>query len=130
MIRRTEIKNLPQAGVISRIRSEASNIRISRYRSIKVNPVQTERRLTTGTNTGILQFKRRRDRLGSLLWNRNDIIALAEGGKVCGVEIIPAAIEDARENVARNGADNVEFFVGKAEEVLRNSMKKIISKPM
>ena len=38
--------------------------------------------------------------------------------KVYGVEIIPAAIEDARGNAARNGLDNTEFFVGKAEEVL------------
>ena len=31
--------------------------------------------------------------------------------KVYGVEIIPAAIEDARGNAARNGLDNTEFFV-------------------
>ena len=30
----------------------------------------------------------------------------------------PQAIEDARENARRNGIENVEFFVGKAEEVL------------
>ena len=38
--------------------------------------------------------------------------------KVYGVEIIPAAIDDARGNATRNGLDNTEFFVGKAEEVL------------
>lgn len=38
--------------------------------------------------------------------------------KVYGVEIIPQAVEDARENARRNGITNVEFFVGKAEEVL------------
>lgn len=38
--------------------------------------------------------------------------------KVYGVEIIPAAIDDARGNAQRNGLDNTEFFVGKAEEVL------------
>ncbi|MBQ4258796.1 MAG: 23S rRNA (uracil(1939)-C(5))-methyltransferase RlmD [Lachnospiraceae bacterium] len=38
--------------------------------------------------------------------------------KVCGVEIVPAAIADAKENALRNGIDNAEFFVGKAEEVL------------
>lgn len=41
-----------------------------------------------------------------------------KAGKVYGVEIIPQAIEDARENARRNGIENVEFFVGKAEEVL------------
>lgn len=39
-------------------------------------------------------------------------------GKVYGVEVIPEAIADAWENAQRNGLDNVEFFVGKAEEVL------------
>ncbi|MBR6404833.1 MAG: 23S rRNA (uracil(1939)-C(5))-methyltransferase RlmD [Lachnospiraceae bacterium] len=38
--------------------------------------------------------------------------------KVYGVEIIPQAIEDARENARLNGFTNTEFFVGKAEEVL------------
>ncbi len=39
--------------------------------------------------------------------------------KVCGVEVVPQAIYDARENAARNGIRNAEFFVGKAEDVLR-----------
>ena len=39
-------------------------------------------------------------------------------GKVCGVEIIPEAIDNARENARRNGIENAQFFVGKAEEVL------------
>ena len=44
---------------------------------------------------------------------------LAQKAKfVRGVEIIPAAIENARENARINGIENVEFFVGKAEEVL------------
>ncbi len=38
--------------------------------------------------------------------------------KVYGVEIIPQAIEDARNNAKINNMSNVEFFVGKAEEVL------------
>ncbi|MDE6923823.1 MAG: 23S rRNA (uracil(1939)-C(5))-methyltransferase RlmD [Acetatifactor sp.] len=38
--------------------------------------------------------------------------------KVYGVEIIPQAIDDARENAKRNDIRNAEFFVGKAEEVL------------
>ena len=39
-------------------------------------------------------------------------------GKVCGVEIIPEAIENAKQNAVRNGIGNAEFYVGKAEEVL------------
>lgn len=38
--------------------------------------------------------------------------------EVKGVEIVPEAIDDARNNAKINGIDNVEFFAGKAEEVL------------
>lgn len=38
--------------------------------------------------------------------------------KVYGVEIVPEAIADAKENAVRNRITNAEFFVGKAEEVL------------
>ena len=38
--------------------------------------------------------------------------------KVYGVEIVEAAIEDARRNAKINKVDNVEFFVGKAEEII------------
>ncbi len=44
---------------------------------------------------------------------------LAQQAKqVYGVEIVPAAIEDAKNNAKINGIENAEFFVGKAEEVL------------
>ena len=39
-------------------------------------------------------------------------------GKVYGVEIVPQAIEDAKDNARRNNISNAKFFVGKAEEVL------------
>ena len=38
--------------------------------------------------------------------------------QVYGVEIIPQAIQDAKENALRNGITNAEFFVGAAEDVL------------
>lgn len=38
--------------------------------------------------------------------------------KVYGVEIVPEAIADAKENAVRNEITNAEFYVGKAEEVL------------
>ncbi len=44
--------------------------------------------------------------------------------KVRGVEIVPEAIEDARRNAKINGIQNVEFFVGKAEEVLPEQYEK------
>jgi len=37
-------------------------------------------------------------------------------GKVIGAEIVPEAIEDAKENAARNGIENAEFFCGDAGE--------------
>ncbi|HJB28139.1 MAG TPA: 23S rRNA (uracil(1939)-C(5))-methyltransferase RlmD [Candidatus Blautia faecavium] len=50
---------------------------------------------------------------------------LAQKAKfVRGVEIIPQAIEDARRNAKRNGLENVEFYVGKAEEVLPREYEK------
>ena len=35
-----------------------------------------------------------------------------------GVEIVPQAIEDAKQNAELNDMKNAEFFVGKAEEIL------------
>jgi 23S rRNA (uracil1939-C5)-methyltransferase len=40
--------------------------------------------------------------------------------KVYGVEIVPQAIEDANRNAQLNNINNVEFKVGKAEEVIPN----------
>ena len=40
-----------------------------------------------------------------------------QAGRVIGAEIVPPAIEDARENARRNGIENVEFFCGDASEV-------------
>ena len=35
-------------------------------------------------------------------------------GKVIGVEVIPQAVEDAKDNAVRNGIENAEFFCGDA----------------
>ena len=48
-------------------------------------------------------------------------ISLFLAGKakqVYGVEVVPQAVRDARNNAGMNGIRNVEFFEGKAEEVL------------
>ena len=37
-------------------------------------------------------------------------------GKVIGVEVVPQAVEDARDNTRRNGIENAEFFCGDAGE--------------
>lgn len=42
-------------------------------------------------------------------------LAMAKAaGKVIGVEVIPQAVEDAKENARRNGIENAEFFCGDA----------------
>ena len=47
-----------------------------------------------------------------------------KAGKVYGVEIVPQAIEDAKNNAKLNDITNAEFFVGKAEEVLPEFYEK------
>ena len=44
--------------------------------------------------------------------------------KVYGVEVVEAAIEDAKRNAKINNIDNVEFFVGKAEEIIPKAYKE------
>ena len=44
------------------------------------------------------------------------LIMAKAAGKVIGVEVIPQAVEDARNNAARNGITNAEFLTGDAGE--------------
>ena len=45
-------------------------------------------------------------------------LAMAQrAGKVIGAEIVPEAIEDAKENARRNGVENAEFFCGDAGQI-------------
>ena len=42
-------------------------------------------------------------------------LAMAKAaGKVIGIEVIPQAVEDAKDNAKRNGIENAEFFCGDA----------------
>ena len=44
-------------------------------------------------------------------------LAMAKAaGRVIGIEVIPQAVEDARDNAKRNGIENAEFFCGDAGE--------------
>lgn len=49
-------------------------------------------------------------------------------GEVLGLEMIGDAIKDARENVKKNNIENCEFFVGKAENILKAVINRA-SKP-
>lgn len=44
------------------------------------------------------------------------LVMARRAGKVYGVEVVPSAVEDARENAARNGVSNAEFFCADAGE--------------
>jgi len=44
--------------------------------------------------------------------------------RVLGIEVVEAAVRDARKNAALNGANNVEFSVGLAERVLPDMAKQ------
>ena len=45
-------------------------------------------------------------------------------GKVIGVEVVPQAVEDARDNAKRNGIENAEFFCGDAGQAALELEKK------
>ncbi len=47
--------------------------------------------------------------------------------KVIGVEIIPEAIEDAKENAKRNGIENCEFYCGDAKDAVKMLRDKCIT---
>lgn len=83
----------------------------------QVNPVQTEKLYSLALEYAGLTGQ---ETVWDLYCGIGTISLFLAGSakKVCGVEIVQQAIEDARENAIRNGIENAEFFVGKAEEVL------------
>ena len=83
----------------------------------QVNPVQTEKLYGLALDYAGLTG---RETVWDLYCGIGTIsLFMAKKAKqVYGVEIIPEAIEDARENAHVNQIENVQFYVGKAEEVL------------
>ena len=83
----------------------------------QVNPIQTEKLYSLALEYAGLTGE---ETVWDLYCGIGTISLFLAGNakKVYGVEIIPQAIDDARENAKRNGIRNAEFFVGKAEEVL------------
>ncbi len=83
----------------------------------QVNPVQTQKLYEKALSYANLQGN-------ETVWDLYcgigtiSLFLAQKARKVYGVEIVLAAIEDARRNAALNGFQNVEFFVGKAEEIL------------
>lgn len=117
-----QIVNLYGPGYITDQIGEVS-YRISPLSFYQVNPVQTERLYETAFEYAGLTGE---ETVWDLYCGIGTItLFLAQRArKVYGVEIIPQAIEDARANARLNGMDHVEFFVGKAEEVLPEQYEK------
>lgn len=89
----------------------------------QVNPEQTEKLYRKALEYAGLQGD-------ELVWDLYcgigtiSLFLAQKAKRVCGVEIVPEAIEDARRNAEINGIKNAEFFVGKAEEILPQQFEK------
>ena len=97
--------------------------RISPLSFYQVNPLQTVRLYQTALEYAALTGN-------EIVWDLYcgigtiSLFLAQRARQVCGVEIVPQAILDARENARINGIKNVEFFTGKAEDVLPEQYKK------
>lgn len=117
-----ELVNLYGPGYIT---DKIGNVsyQISPLSFYQVNPMQTEKLYGTALEYAGLTG-------GETVWDLYcgigtiSLFLAQKAKKVYGVEIVPPAIEDARRNAALNGMENVEFFVGKAEEVLPREYEK------
>ena len=91
--------------------------RISPLSFDQVNPVQTRKLYSTALEFAELTGE-------ETVWDLYcgigtiSLFLAQKAKKVYGVEIVPQAIDDAKENAVLNSIDNAEFFVGAAEEVL------------
>ena len=90
---------------------------ISPLSFFQVNPVQTEKLYGLALEYADLKGE-------ETVWDLYcgigtiSLFLAQKAKKVYGVEIVPQAIDDARNNAQINDIQNAEFFVGKAEEVL------------
>ena len=97
--------------------------RISPLSFYQVNPVQTEKLYRLALEYADLKGT-------ETVWDLYcgigtiSLFLARQAKKVYGVEIVPQAIRDARENARINKIENVEFFTGKAEEILPDFYKK------
>ena len=97
--------------------------RISPLSFYQVNPEQTRKLYTTALEYADLHGD-------EVVWDLYcgigtiSLFLAQKAAKVCGVEIVPQAIEDARDNARRNGFTNAEFFVGAAEDVVPEQYEK------
>ena len=83
----------------------------------QVNPTQTEKLYETALRFAALSPS---DRLCDVYCGAGTITLMMARHcqSAVGIEIVPAAVENARANAVRNGITNAEFHAGKAEELL------------
>lgn len=97
---------------------------ISPLSFFQVNPVQTEKLYKLALEYSGLNDVSCSNPSDKVVWDLYcgigtiSLFLAQKAGKVYGVEIVPQAIDDARNNAKINEIENAEFFVGKAEEVL------------
>ncbi len=96
---------------------------ISPHSFFQVNPVQTEKLYAAALEFAAVG---NRDTVMDLYCGIGTIsLHLAQHAAfVYGVEIVPQAIEDAKNNALRNGMKNVAFYAGKSEEIVPKLFKE------
>ena len=96
--------------------------RISPLSFYQVNPVQTRRLYQTALEYADLKG-------GEVVWDLYcgigtiSLFLAQKAAHVCG-EIVPQAVEDAKENARLNHFKNAEFFVGAAEDVVTKQYRQ------
>lgn len=97
--------------------------RISPLSFFQVNPVQTE--VLYGKALEYAELKGEETVFDAYCGIGTISLFLSKKAKmVYGVEIVPQAIENAKENARLNGIKNVEFIVGESEAVIPEMYKK------
>ena len=89
----------------------------------QINPVQTERLYALALEFAGLQG---REQVFDLYCGAGTIsLMLARHcAHVTGIEIVPQAIADAKENARKNGIENADFYAGAAEKILPEMIKE------
>jgi len=109
------VRNMQQEGFPCT--GQRFNFAISPLSFYQVNPVQTEKLYSLALEYAGLTGQ-------EVLWDLYcgigtiSLFMASKARQVCGVEIVPQAIEDAQANACGNGITNAVFYLGKAEEVL------------
>ncbi|MCR4640988.1 MAG: 23S rRNA (uracil(1939)-C(5))-methyltransferase RlmD [Lachnospiraceae bacterium] len=108
--------------------------RISPLSFYQVNPLQTQKLYSKALEYADLQG-------GEYVWDvccgigtitlaaADRLRKLGKGGNVLGLEIVPEAIENAKENAALNGIENTEFVCAPAEVYLPERVKNAGERP-